>query len=143
MEKNNNDLKNTNNTSVSLWTCVDFRLCAGGRGPGDLRVSCGHPRGVRPHCQGRAMTNMRRSSTPVKRGTAGQRRPRDVHFLHWLQVSPLFYKDPSCLSNRFAERNRLLRERLFWNNKKRLSTVSLKVFLSFLSCNWWTSAWNL
>lgn len=58
-------------------------------------------------------------------------------------VSPLLYKDPSCLSNRFAERTWLFHGLLFWNNKKRHSAVSLMVFLRFLSFTWGTSASNL
>lgn len=80
---------------------------------------------------------------------ARQREKRQVRDDHVMStscpglVSPLFYKDPSCLSNRFAERIRLFHGLLFWNNKKRHSTVSLMVFLRFLSFTWGTSASNL
>lgn len=80
---------------------------------------------------------------------ARQREKRQVRDDHVMStscpglVSPLFYKDPSCLSNRFSERTRLFRGLLFWNNKKRHSAVSLMVFLRFLSCTWGTSACNL
>lgn len=78
---------------------------------------------------------------------ARQREKRQVRDDHVMStscpglVSPLFYKDPSCLSNRFAERSQLIHG-LFWNNKKRHSAVSLMVFLRFLSFAWGTSTSN-